>query len=73
MVRQPVTDGVKPRVAVIVVERVTGRHLGDVGLRMEIVRVGERDTQTLGQRRPNVDLPDPETPMTTIGDAILPT
>src|SRR6185312_4871050 len=53
MVCQPVADGVQPRVAVLVVERVTGRHLGDVGLRMEIVGVGERYTQALRQCCPN--------------------
>jgi len=37
---------------------------------MEVVGVGERHPQALRQRRATVDLPEPETPMTTIGDAI---
>ena len=49
--RQPLPDRLEPGVPVVVVERLTGGHLGDVGGRVEVVGVGERDPQPLGQGR----------------------
>jgi len=66
MLGEPLADRFEPRIAVVVVERLTSRHLGDVGLRMKIVGVGERHPQTLRQRRADGRLTEPETPMTTI-------
>ena len=54
---QPLPDRVQPRVAVVVVERVPGRHLGDVGRRVEVVGVGERHAQPLRERRADGRLP----------------
>ena len=50
-VGQPLPDRFEPRVAVVVVERLAGGHLGDVGRRMKVVGVGERHPQPLRQRR----------------------
>lgn len=47
---QPPRDRLEPRVPVIVVERVTGRHLGDVDRRVEVVGVGGRHPQALRER-----------------------
>ena len=43
--------------AAVVVKRVTGGHLGDVSGRVEVVGVGERYPQTLGQRRADRGVP----------------
>ena len=48
---EPLPDRFQPRIAVVVVERLTGGHLVDVGRRVEIVGVGERHPQPLRQRR----------------------
>jgi hypothetical protein len=50
---QPVRDRREPRAPVVVVERRTGRHLGDVGLRVEAVSVRERRVEGCGQRAPH--------------------
>src|SRR5947207_2176847 len=36
----PACDGVEPGFAILVVQRVAGRHLGDVRRRVEVVRLG---------------------------------
>ena len=48
---QPLPDRIEPRVAVVVVEGLAGRHLLDVGGRVEVICVGERHPQALRQRR----------------------
>ena len=63
-------DRFQPRIAVVVVEGLTGRHLGDVGAWVKVVGVLERTRRRCANAAPTVDLPEPETPMTTIGDAI---
>jgi hypothetical protein len=37
---------------------------------MEIVRVGERYSRRCASAAPTVDLPEPDTPITTMGDFI---
>jgi hypothetical protein len=51
MLGKPLPDRFEPRKAVVVVEGLTGRHLGDVGRWMKVVGVGERHPQALRQRR----------------------
>src|SRR5262245_48151640 len=48
---EPLPDRLEPRIPVVVVERLTGRHLGDVGLRMKVVRIRERHSKPLRERR----------------------
>ncbi|OKH82628.1 hypothetical protein EB75_11980 [Mycobacterium sp. ST-F2] len=48
---QPQPDSLQPGPAVVVVQRVTGRHLRDVGGGVEVVRVGERHAEPLRERR----------------------
>jgi hypothetical protein len=49
---------------------VTGRHLGDVGGRVKVVGVGDGTRRRWASAAPIVDLPEPDTPMTTIGGPI---
>ncbi|BFO20157.1 hypothetical protein SHKM778_65450 [Streptomyces sp. KM77-8] len=42
---RPVADGVQPGPPVVIGERGTGRHLGDVGRRVEVVALGVRDAE----------------------------
>jgi hypothetical protein len=48
---KPLPDRLEPGIAVVVVERLTGRHLGDVGGWMKVVGVRERHPQALRQSR----------------------
>ena len=54
---EPLTDRLEPGVAVVVVERVAGGHLGDVGRRVEVVGVGERHPEPLGEGGAHGGLP----------------
>src|SRR3954462_8314314 len=49
MAAQPHTDSVEPRVSVVVVERLSRRHLLDVGRRRKVIGVAERPPQPLTQ------------------------
>ena len=68
MTAQPLRERGQPRRTVLVVQGDAGGHLGDIGLRVEVVRVRVRDLQTLGEAAPTVVL-QPETPMTTTSAA----
>ena len=48
--REPRPDGLEPRAAVVVVERLAGGHLRDVRRGVEVVGVGERHPQALRDR-----------------------
>ena len=54
---KPLADHLEPRVAVVVVEGVSGGHLRDVGRRMEVVGIGERRPKSLRKRGTDSGLP----------------
>ncbi|CAK7282163.1 hypothetical protein SGPA1_20129 [Streptomyces misionensis JCM 4497] len=56
---RPVADGVQPGPAVGVLERDPGRHLVDVGLRVEVVALGVRHAQSRGEQRTDRGLARP--------------
>ena len=63
---QRLSQPVEPcQLAVGVVEGGAGRHLGDVGRRMEGVALEERMPSARATPWPTVDLPQPHTPTTT--------
>src|SRR5947209_3941929 len=50
---QPLPDPFEPGIAIVVVERLTRRHLGDVRRRVQGVRIHEGHRQPSRQRRPH--------------------
>ena len=62
---QPAADRRQPGGPVVVVQRVAGGHLVDVGLRVEHVGVPVVHAQASASASPTVVFPEPETPMTT--------
>ena len=68
MAGQPLPDVVQPGIAIVVAERLTGAILAmlDGGCRLSASTNGTR--KRCASAEPTVDLPEPETPITTTGD-----